>query len=606
MGGSLIRLALAIATAFSTAAPVLAATNRSGPIVDLGYAAYGGYHDAEFDLNVWKGIRYAAPPVAKLRWQAPQPPLCHNSRLISAIDPPPMCPQTGAFGVPDVYGFNSGAGNEDCLYLNVYAPPNANKLPVFVWIHGGGNSVFGASLYNPSTLINTNDKGFIVVMVQYRLGAFGYLASPEIKTKGALNAGLLDQRFALEWVNKHISKFGGDENNVTIGGESSGAGSVMYHAMAYGGKESNLFNNVIAASPWTPPAYRFDDDFPMANYDAFAELAGCGTTTSQPGKRSDVFGCLVLADTMALQNASGLVSTTRGYFGSFAFGLVVDDGYIQELPSKQLLSGKVAGKRLLVGNNANEGVPLTNPKVSTRAAYEDFISNTFPNLTVEDKGKLNSIYQINQSAPGNNGSRFDTLGDRGPTALTVSEMATGLQQSVFNIAAESLFDCPAQWLAEAFSCNNNSKQVWKYQYSVTPAYHGADLAAYNFSGGAATPSADFSHAFQKIWGRFIVSGSPVISMADATAGRSNATAPSADDGDSIHWPAYTLEEPYQVDLNTTGGDTTLLTVTPDLSYYVRNGSGVVNIFRLVNATSWEGGRGARCSFWSEVAPRVPF
>lgn len=134
MGGSLIRLALAIATAFSTAAPVLAATNRSGPIVDLGYAAYGGYHDAEFDLNVWKGIRYAAPPVAKLRWQAPQPPLCHNSRLISAIDPPPMCPQTGAFGVPDVYGFNSGAGNEDCLYLNVYAPPNANKLPVFVWI----------------------------------------------------------------------------------------------------------------------------------------------------------------------------------------------------------------------------------------------------------------------------------------------------------------------------------------------------------------------------------------------------------------------------------------------------------------------------------------
>lgn len=81
-------------------------------------------------------------------------------------------------------------------------------------------------------------------MIQYRLGAFGYLASPDIKDKGALNAGLLDQRFAMQWVSKYISKFGGDKNNVTIGGESSGAGSVMYHAMADGGNKTTLFNNV--------------------------------------------------------------------------------------------------------------------------------------------------------------------------------------------------------------------------------------------------------------------------------------------------------------------------------------------------------------------------
>ena len=103
--------------------------------------------------------------------------------------------------------------------------------------------MFGAT-DDPTELINTNNKTFIVVMIQYRLGAFGYLASPEVKAKGALNAGLLDQRFALQWVNRYISKFGGDENNVTIGGESSGADSVMYHAMAYGGNETNLFNNV--------------------------------------------------------------------------------------------------------------------------------------------------------------------------------------------------------------------------------------------------------------------------------------------------------------------------------------------------------------------------
>lgn len=93
-------------------------------------------------------------------------------------------------------------------------------------------------------LINTNDNGFIVVEMQYRLGAFGFLASSDIGANGALNVGLLDQRFAIEWVQKHITKFGGDPNRVTIAGESSGAGSVMFHAMAHGGADSGLFNNV--------------------------------------------------------------------------------------------------------------------------------------------------------------------------------------------------------------------------------------------------------------------------------------------------------------------------------------------------------------------------
>ena len=96
--------------------------------------------------------------------------------------------------------------------------------------------------------------------------------------------------------------------------------------------------------------HRFDDSVPTANYDAFAELVGCGNGSAQKLKsRSDVFDCLVSADTTTLQNASGLISTTRGYFGSFAFGPVVDDDYIQDLPSKQLHLGKVAGKRVLIG-----------------------------------------------------------------------------------------------------------------------------------------------------------------------------------------------------------------------------------------------------------------
>ena len=94
--------------------------------------------------------------------------------------------------------------------------------------------------------MNSNDAGFITVEIQYRLGAFGFLASEDVKSNGKLNAGLLDMRYALEWVQQHISKFGGDPKKVTIGGESAGAGATMYQGLAYNGKDEGLFSNVSA------------------------------------------------------------------------------------------------------------------------------------------------------------------------------------------------------------------------------------------------------------------------------------------------------------------------------------------------------------------------
>ncbi|KAI1503838.1 Alpha/Beta hydrolase protein [Biscogniauxia marginata] len=589
-----------VAVAAAAAWPADALYSASALAVDLGYATYRGYYNDTYDLNIWKSVRYAAPPVGRLRWQAPQDPLLDNGGITPAVEQPPLCPQSGAFGVPKVYGFNSGPGDEDCLFLNVFAAPNASSLPVLVWIHGGGYSDFGVT-YDPSVWMNSNENGFITVEIQYRLGAFGYLASADVKEKGQLNAGLLDQQFAYGWVQKHIAKFGGDPTRVTIGGESSGAGSVMYQTMAYGGKESNLFNNIIAASPYTPAIYRYSDPVPTAHYDKFAELAGCGRTSSSPGQYSSVFDCLVAADSEVLQNASGIVSTTQGYFGSFAFLPVIDDDYIQERPARQLLLGRVSGKRLLVGNNANDGVPLTNPEVATREQYDNFILSHFPLFNTSDISSLNALYQARNSELGDNGIRYDTLGDSGPTALTQSGYATGIQQTVFNIAAETVFDCPAQWFAEAFSTGH--RQAWKYQYSVEPSYHGADLGAY-FAVGATLPNADFGRTMQKILGSFIVNDTPVISVGDATANYSNATVPIGSNG-KIKWPQFTLSEPWQMDLNTTGGTTSLVTVTPDLSYYVRLGPGIVNNFRLANAITWEGGRGVRCAFWRAVAPRVP-
>ena len=100
------------------------------------------------------------------------------------------------------------------------------------------------AFYDPGEWINANDNGFVVVEIQYRLGAFGFLASPDVKKHGQLNAGLLDQRLSFKWVQKYISQFGGDPGQVTIAGQSAGAGSVMFHALAYGGKGEKLFENV--------------------------------------------------------------------------------------------------------------------------------------------------------------------------------------------------------------------------------------------------------------------------------------------------------------------------------------------------------------------------
>lgn len=124
--------------------------------------------------------------------------------------------------------------------------------------------------------MTTNHNGFISVIIQYRLGAFGFLSSSEVKDHGALNAGLLDMNFALGWVQANIRKFGGDPRKVTMAGESAGAGAVLYQAQAYGGKQrESLFRNVITASPWVPYQHDYNDEVPRTAYTKFVEASGC-------------------------------------------------------------------------------------------------------------------------------------------------------------------------------------------------------------------------------------------------------------------------------------------------------------------------------------------
>ncbi|OAG10910.1 alpha/beta-hydrolase [Paraphaeosphaeria sporulosa] len=582
--------AIALLGARSSAVPL---TARGAPSVDLGYAVYDGTLDSQNGINIFKGIRYAAPPVGNLRFAAPQPPKENRTAPISATIDGPACPQTGAGkDTPAAYGFISALGNEDCLYLNVYAPSNATNLPVFFWIHGGGYGLFSAQGLDPTEFMKTNGNGFISVIIQYRLGAFGFLSSEDVKSDGALNAGLLDMNFALKWVQRHIKSFGGDPARVTIAGESAGGAAVMYQAMAYGATQNvSLFNNIIAESPWVPAQHNYDDEVPTQAYEDFAEAAGCANAT-------ETLQCLRNSDSEVLQNASAKVSEASA-FGSFAFLPVTDGCFVQDLPSTQLVSKSLSGRRLLSGNLANEGVPLSPPNTTTLEDFRDYVSLTFPSFSADDKAELEDIYSyegddqdVDPSAP-----VYDTDGIALITAVNQSTFGTGQQQRVFNVFAESTFVCPSYWLASAFP------QAWKYQFSANPAYHGFDLQA--LWSGTTTPGASFKHAFRKIWGNFIIHDDPAISVSDAKGGVAASTVPEGADG-LMDWPVWTDKMPVLLNLNTTGGNATYHPVTEYLKYYTYSDPGVVNVITVADADAWEGGRGERCKWWLEHAESVPY
>lgn len=178
-------------------------------------------------VTAFRGIRYAEPPVGDLRWKPPVP-AASWADIRPAIEPGAACVQVSS--VPgSIYAREMRRMSEDCLFLNVWRPPQASNAPVMVWIHGGSLRTGSASgVYEGGALAR---KGVVVVTLNYRLGVLGYLAHPQLSAESAHgssgNYGLLDQIEALRWVRENIAAFGGDSGNVTLFGESAGALSVI-------------------------------------------------------------------------------------------------------------------------------------------------------------------------------------------------------------------------------------------------------------------------------------------------------------------------------------------------------------------------------------------
>lgn len=189
-------------------------------------------------MRSFKGIPYAAPPVGSLRWMPPK----KAAPLSGVLD----ATKFGSGCVQDQNPFGTGSTNEDCLFLNVYAPTGNGTYPVMFWIHGGAFLNGESNEYDPGKLVA---QGVVVVTINYRLGILGFLADQTIDNGSGVpstNYGLLDQQFALQWVQDNIASFNGDKTNVTIFGESAGGFSV--HSQLVMPKAHGLFQKAIVES----------------------------------------------------------------------------------------------------------------------------------------------------------------------------------------------------------------------------------------------------------------------------------------------------------------------------------------------------------------------
>ncbi len=207
-----------------------------------------------YDNHAWLGIPFAEPPVGELRWRAPQPPRPWNGARAATAMPPACVQYASPFaGVVDIPA-GTPTGQEDCLYLNVYAPsqPSDEPLPVMFWIHGGGNVVGLAGFYDGGNLAAS--EKVIVVTTQYRLGPLGWFRDVALRNSATAeersgNFGTLDLIRALEWVRDNIAAFGGDPERVTIFGESAGARNVI--SLLLSPPAHGLFHRAIAQSGGT-------------------------------------------------------------------------------------------------------------------------------------------------------------------------------------------------------------------------------------------------------------------------------------------------------------------------------------------------------------------
>jgi len=456
------------------AALLLQSTSALNETINLGYARYRG-KDIGNGVMRWAGMRYARPATraAGLRFTAPQDPLNEND-IVDATDFGPLC-----IGSSTVLPTESTKDHsEDCLFINVFAPSKAtdtSRLPVYVFIQGGGFSVNGNANYNGADLIDAADNDMVVVNFNYRVGPYGFLAGKEIAANSSMsfNNGLKDQRQALKWVKQHISAFGGNPGHVTVGGASAGGGSVVLQLTAYGGRNDDLFHAAAAESAAFPPLRDINNS--QWQFDALLKQSGCPDLP-----------CLASLNVVQFQKA---VSTLRKPFPGaenppiYFWNPTVDYDFIQDYTYNELRAGHFVKVPTIFGDATNEGINFTPDNISSMPKAQQFVTDQFPGI---NWAAIRKVWNAPEATTNDNRWR----------------------QIASDVYGHIRYNCPALNISSVYAANS-TYPTWNYRWNVGSASHVAELLP--IWNNATSAAGVFIQAY---WASFIRSYDPNKYVAD--------------------------------------------------------------------------------------------
>ncbi|GAB3762953.1 carboxylesterase/lipase family protein [Microlunatus parietis] len=371
-------------------------------------------------VTVFSGIPYAAPPTGDRRFAppaAPEPWIGNRD----ATAPSPSCPQPGGFDAGGV----RVAGQEDCLYLDAVVPRRSGhrRLPVIVWLHGGGMITGAAGQYDATRLASRGDA--IVITANYRLGALGFLATPALDAGGvdSGNYGLLDQHAVLRWVRTNAAALGGDPGRVTLAGQSAGARSACAHLAAPAAR--GLFARAILQSGPCAVPFLSRAEADRNGETALAEVGCAGA--------ADPAGCLralPVADLAALLPDFGVPAARRPE----RWGPVAGTTYLPEQPIAALRRGSAAGVDLLLG--------------TTRDESRSFVLTGYPNLTAEGyAAELRAVF----------GDDADAVRETYPAAESPSPVI-----ALATVQTDRTYACPGMITARTAS---RYSRVYAYEFA---------------------------------------------------------------------------------------------------------------------------------------------
>ena len=329
------------------------------------------------------GIPFAAPPIGGLRWKPPQPASPWTPATLNATVAPPNC-ATGTLGI----------GNEDCLKLNIWTPDPAPAAPapVLVWIHTGAFLAASANFPANNGRRLAELTGAIVVAANYRLGPFGFLGhraltaeDPAYRSSG--NYGLLDQRAALAWVRDNIAAFGGDPENVTIGGQSAGAHSVGLHVVSP--RSAGYFGRAIMHSGYASTRWRTLADAESVG-DDFAAALAC----TNP---SEVLACMRGKDRnqvlLALPSLPGSLQRFAE-IGAAPWGPVVDGLEIPDQPRTLFENGTFNRVPIIIGSTRDEGWLFVDRSFPAGLTAEQYQAAVRPEFGAADAPAILAMYPV--------------------------------------------------------------------------------------------------------------------------------------------------------------------------------------------------------------------